>query len=456
MYSAGLPLLMAGAKVLFGQCGMFAIVPLSGGALVLMTYLIARRLGIRGAGLVGAWLVATSPTLLYMLAWPMSDVPVAAALATSFYFLLGPGVRSALLAGLAVSVGIMVRPNLVFAAPVFGLFFSVEGALGAREARRGRALQSLAFAVGALPGIGITALLNAHLNGSAFRSGYAAMGIGLDVANVLPNVGRYSGWLLETQTPIVFAGIGALLVPRRELWPGLSVRSAPWIMAGFVACVFGMYFAYIVFDAWWFMRFLLPAWPMMMIATGSVMASVLPVVGRVVRSLLLFVVLAIGINGYKEAARRSAFDLWKEGKKYVAAADLVAKYTPPGSIVMAMQHSGSVRYYSGRLTLRYDSLDPAWLDRAVAWLSEREIKTYFLGDEWEVTTFKEIFAAQKTTQRLAESPIVEYAGSNRVLLFGLSEQRAETANVESVVETFDGFPCRSPVPLNNPLATPAK
>ena len=44
-YSPGLPLLMAGAKSVFGHGALFWIVPLSGAVLVLATYGIGRRLG---------------------------------------------------------------------------------------------------------------------------------------------------------------------------------------------------------------------------------------------------------------------------------------------------------------------------------------------------------------------------------------------------------------------------
>ena len=46
-------------------------------------------------------------------------------------------------------------------------------------------------------------------------------------------------------------------------------------------------------------------------------------------------------------------------------------------------HSGTVRYYAGRVTLRFDLLDPAWLDRAIAWLEARGHHPYILLEDWE-------------------------------------------------------------------------
>ena len=40
-------------------------------------------------------------------------------------------------------------------------------------------------------------------------------------------------------------------------------------------------------------------------------------------------------------------------------------------MIVASIHAGSLRYYAGRATVRFDILDPAWLDRAAAWLNDR-------------------------------------------------------------------------------------
>ena len=59
----GLPLLMAGFKAIAGPCAIFWVVPICGGVLALASYAIGRPI----VGLAAAWLVATSPTQLFML-----------------------------------------------------------------------------------------------------------------------------------------------------------------------------------------------------------------------------------------------------------------------------------------------------------------------------------------------------------------------------------------------------
>lgn len=112
IYSPGLPLLMAAAKLVGGQCAQFALVPLFGGVAVLATYGLGRRLGSSLAGLIAAWFVATSPVVLGMVMEPLTDVPVMAMWALAFYFLFGDGVLSAFAAGPLAALAILIRPNL--------------------------------------------------------------------------------------------------------------------------------------------------------------------------------------------------------------------------------------------------------------------------------------------------------------------------------------------------------
>ncbi len=61
IYSSGLPMVLAAAKILGGQEFMYWVVPAFGGLLTWMTFGIGRRLGSPRAGLIACWLVATSP-----------------------------------------------------------------------------------------------------------------------------------------------------------------------------------------------------------------------------------------------------------------------------------------------------------------------------------------------------------------------------------------------------------
>ena len=97
-YPPGLPLLMATAKKAFGANGAFYVVPLMGALAVLLTYALGRLLFDDVVGVAAAALLAVSPTFLYQLMWPMSDVPATAAWTLAIVFAV---VRRPLAAGLA-------------------------------------------------------------------------------------------------------------------------------------------------------------------------------------------------------------------------------------------------------------------------------------------------------------------------------------------------------------------
>ena len=91
---ARLPMLLAAAKLVAGQCGLFVVIPLMGALSVFVTYRLGRRLGAPIAGLVAAWLMTTSPAALGVLMDPLSDVPAMAVWSLAFLCALGRGAGS--------------------------------------------------------------------------------------------------------------------------------------------------------------------------------------------------------------------------------------------------------------------------------------------------------------------------------------------------------------------------
>ena len=56
-------------------------------------------------------------------------------------------------------------------------------------------------------------------------------------------------------------------------------------------------------------------------------------------------------------------------------------------MILSSIHAGSLRYYGGRATMRFDLLDEAWLDRAVGWLQQQGRHPYVLVEDWEMPLF---------------------------------------------------------------------
>ena len=102
------------------------------------------------------------------------------------------------------------------------------------------------------------------------------------------------------------------------------------------------------------------------------------------RSIPCAIAAAVGVPGAgtacSVAAERSAFDLGRGERRYVDVARFVASHTDPDAVILSVQHSGSLRLYADRLTLRYDALDPLWLDRVVAYLQSIGRRPYYVLD----------------------------------------------------------------------------
>jgi hypothetical protein len=401
-YSPGLPLLMAAAKRLGGQQAMFLVVPLSGAVLVLATYAVGLRLSTRRVALVGAWLVATSPAVLVMLVLPMSDVPVAAAWTTVFLCVLVPGWRWALLAGLVAASAIVIRPNLVFLGPVIGAWYVARRS----PSRTSRARDCLAYGVGMALGAAFIALLNQRLYGSALTSGYGSLGELLAIGHVLPNLRRYSSWLVSVHSPLVLLGVVMLLVPLRAAWPQAN-RAVFAVILAFVGSLWLFYCAYLEFAEWWYLRFLLASWPFLMLGLAALSLS-LTKIHRMVGGLAMVGLAILGGYWFRSTSRDVIEDSWRDERRYPAVAEMVRASTPENSVILSMQHSGTIRYYGARSTMRYDQLDGAWLDKAVEWLAAHQVQTFLVADDWELARIQTRFSTERLARVISAGAMAVY------------------------------------------------
>lgn len=452
-YSPGLPMLMAAAKAVGGQEGMYWVVPILGGLLVLATFGIGRRLGASRAGLVGAFLVATSPAVLFNFMDPTTDVAVAGAWMVAFYFLLGESRWSSLLAGLASAVAILIRPNLAFEAGVLGLWYFLR-AWRTGEWRR-ELQRACLFGMGVAPGIAAVAAIYTYLYGSPFMSGYGTFAGIFHRANLLPNAKRYASWFMDAHTPAALVGLVALAVPVKSFWPAVKDRLVFVVIGAFVSLLVLEFLAYLVFDTWWTLRFVIPGLPFIMIGIGAVVTALVTAAARPIRPFVALVavglVTVLGVRDFRVAVRAGAFDLWREERRYVSVAKQTRRLTDSTSVIYCMQHSGSLRYYAGRLTLRYDQVDHDWLDRSLAWFEAQGVHPYLLLENWEIPDFKQHFAGAKALALLEADPLLTYEGA-RILLFDLGPPGERPVATLNVVETF-ADPLRSVRPEPPPRVT---
>jgi len=435
----GLPLLMAAFKSIGSHTAAFLVVPLTGGLLVWSTFLLGRRLGSDRLGLAAAWLVATSPTFLMMFKSQMSDVPAAAFWTIATYWILGTSLSSAVAAGLAASLAILIRPNLLPLAAVLA-GWTVCAAQRHRLA---------AFAFATLPGCVAVATINNHLFGSPLTSGYGELSSLFAADNIDDTIASYLRWLVETQTPLVFAGVGILAIAPSRLSSRADHRAALRLLAWLTVTTWVVYAAYPAFSAWWFLRFLLPSWPAMFIGTAALIIWLFDHGGAWGRLSTVAVLIALGAYGLVVTAQQHVFTGDEGERRYATIAHLVAAQTEPSAVIFASIHAGSLRYYAGRATLRFDLLDPDWLDRAAGWLREHGRHPYVLIEDWEMPLFRERFGAANTFGELRLAPALAYkayAIPGRVYLFSLLRADGPTFEPPSI---RDPQP-RCPAPADPP------
>jgi hypothetical protein len=434
----GLPLLMAGFKLAFGHAGAFLVVPLTGALLVVATFLVGSRVLSPTVGLAAAWLTATSPTFLMMFKSQMSDVPAAAFWTLATYAALRGTTRAAVAAGATSALAILIRPNL---APIAAVLFVW---LALRERRHW--LPSVAFAGAMLPGPLIVAAINTRLYGSPLSSGYGDIGQLFSLNYVPVTLTRYATWFAETQTPLAFAGLILLVVAPRSMWPTPALRANAWLLAGVAATTWVLYSVYQPFGAWWFLRFLLPSWPALFIGT----AALLVCFGRfrIDARIRTVAVLALGLYGLVIAWQRDVFPVEEGERRYATIATFVQRLTDPQAMILSSIHTGPTRYYAGRATMRFDLLDPAWLDRAADWLAQEGRHPYVLVEDWEMPMFTSRFVGNRLAD-LGASPVLAYrayATSGTVYLFDLLRKDGPTVAPPPLKDPRPRCPSPAPAP----------
>lgn len=398
-YPPGIPMLMAALIAVFGVGAEYWLTPLCSAAVVLVTYAIGARLSSPLVGAAAAVCLVTSPLFLHMTCWLLADLPATAFWMSAIYLSLRGTVAATFGAGTAAAIGILIRPNLV---PLTLIPLGISVVL-ARPPRDGGSARLVAFAVPSVAAAVFIAWLFADLYGSPLRSGYGETGTLYSLGHVAQNCRQYTEWLLGTQGPVFFLfPVSALLAWRRGA--DFALRAS---LVVFVTLVFACYAAYVPFDVWWYTRFLLPAFPLVFVLCADA-AWHLPAntAHRSSRYLALATMLLLlsGFGLYQSLTRQEIFTIGRDGQKYADVGEHVRAFLPENAVIYAMQHTGNVRLYSGRLTIRWDQLNRNWLDPSIDFMRRAGYEPYILLDDWEIPLFRQRFASQEAVKLIDLQP----------------------------------------------------
>lgn len=409
-YPPGLPLLLAPLAA-FSERAIYLLVPVCGALLVWLTYRLGVLLESSTVGAVAAVVLACNPTVLYQVVQPMSDIPAAACWLASLIVAVRGTTRAGAAAGAIASLAILIRPNLAPLAVVVAAGSIFRGAASGRWTRLGVFLASLA------PGVLALGWIQEVRYGSPLASGYGRLSDAFSVQNIVPNLARYPRWLSETQTWFIWLALAApLWIVRRARAP-----LPAWLALVLAVAVWCAYLPYAYFhpEEWHYTRFLLPALPVMLVFASGVACWALQALPAGLRTLAVFVLLGgLAGSGLSSARSHGAFVLRDQERKYPAAGEFVRGRLPAATFVLAAQHSGSIRYYAGRQTLRWDLLSPADLHRVIAAVRANGYTPVLVVDAGEYEAFRARFAADPAARRLAPLAVI---GETRVFGFEAAE-----------------------------------
>ncbi|MGE3840158.1 MAG: hypothetical protein AB7I50_01090 [Vicinamibacterales bacterium] len=254
-YPTGLPLLLAlGLIAAPLDTGLAAVVLVAALTTLWLTYRLGRAAGLdRLWSVVPAALLGCSPLFVFSGQQVMSDVP-STSLALGVVLLAWRARRrpsSAIWAGAVLGLATLVRPtNIVFAAPLVaavGLSFPLLWRV----------------AIGGIPFAIFLLVYQLTLFGSPFSTGYGDVRSAFATSSLAPTLRHYATWL-----PSLFSWLIVGAPAGWWLWRGPH-RTWQGISAAWVAGVFALYAAYFhTAETWWYLRFILPAMPPMLVATA--------------------------------------------------------------------------------------------------------------------------------------------------------------------------------------------
>jgi hypothetical protein len=359
-YPVGLPLHYAAASIVAGwHWGPLLVGVLSAVMSVIFTYGAIREFAVRvPVALVGALSLALSPILLYISFVPMSDAVATAWVAGAFFGALRSRQHFgwAIFSGFAFAAAVLIRPtNILLGPPLALLLWHWRSLLGA--------------ALGGLPGAIWHAVYAKVLFGSIFRLGYGTLWEeAFDTKYVALSWKNY----LQTfpyVVPALFIAVALL--------PVLPWRTHARQLVALVVAVAGLIVFYSYYNithlVWWYTRFLLPIFPAAIVLACVAIDRLLSFrrVHSYSAAWALWVVACVAVvwNAVYWTKKHHIMLMKPFQQPYVLGGEWAAKHIPKDALVLSMQTSSALYFYTDLPILRWDitsAPDAEKLLRAVA------------------------------------------------------------------------------------------
>lgn len=425
IYPPGLPIMMAIAAFIGGPSGVYYVVPALGAAAIVLTFVLAERVANRRVAMLASALVASSPIFLFQSLEPMSDVPVTACWLAVWVFALSRSRGGPFAAGLAASIAILTRPNLVPLAVVPAFLVT----------RRARPWRSVAeFAAGIIPGCVAVAAFNAALYGSPLETGYGDVSSLYAWNRLGANLRRYAMWLIDLHTPGLVLALAAPFATR--------VKHARAMLA-FTGIVLSSYLFYFVFESWTFVRFALPAVPLLLILASAVVMRGIGRLPIAFRGAAVFLVCSLVPGCYLLKSRElTVFSIHDAEQRYVDVGRAVHDTLERDAVVLTILQSGSLRLYGDRPTVRWDLIEPDNLDFTIKALREGGYRPYIMVEDFEEGPFRQRFGQSSAFGRLDWPAAITYSGLSTTKIYSLTDRDRHCSGIPIVTRAIISGPPR--------------
>jgi hypothetical protein len=233
------------------------------------------------------------------------------------------------------------------------------------------------------------AALQWHWYGSPLQSGYGSMSELFSTANIITNLRLYSGWMLEAEWTMVAAAavIGAGALANAATRSRVAYR---WTVLWFTAGVAAAYLIYAPFERWTYLRFLLPAWPWLAAGAGWAVSRLISGWSgpRSAAAALALVVVLVSTGLW----RARQLDVWTftplADRVVLLARELQPRLQGP-TVMVAGEQSGAIRHLTGMPIIRWDLLDTATLEAALASVRRAGWQVWWVLDQSEEVLVRE-------------------------------------------------------------------
>lgn len=311
----------------------------------LLFFLYCRKLGVHsGLSLGGVALLWICPLFLFSAFQPMSDLStVFWSLAVMYWALLArDNWKYALLCGASLGISVLVRPTnaLLFVPALIGLGF--------------RPRLWLITAVAGLPAALFFGYYNWRVYGSPLTIGYSGVSNVFGSSFVPHNVAHFARWIPALLSPLA---ILLFVAPFTALGRQIGMT----ILASWAVVLIGFYaFYFHSGEHWWYLRFILPAFPVFIAGALIVLETLYRAGGarRVLTGLGVTVLLIFGVVWEHWQIRPlDVIHLKGNESSYRDAARWTNDNLPADSVIFCMQVSGAFFYYTNFVLFRWEQID---------------------------------------------------------------------------------------------------